>query len=199
MKRPLIAALVMAVVLPAGLVGAQVPPAPTAPPAAAAPAPAPRTPPPVPAPRPVPPAPAPRPVPPPQAVTPRPAPAPLPAGEPVNIRYEVVVFDKGGQPARKVVTILAAVGEMSMVRADSHPDGRPLAVDVTPSSIRNGKIMTRFGISYTPPPTANETRLEISQNTTLWMESGKPTVISEATDPISDRRVIVEVTATILK
>jgi hypothetical protein len=31
------------------------------------------------------------------------------------------------------------------------------------------------------------------------MESGKPTVISEATDPISDRRIIVEVTATILK
>jgi hypothetical protein len=130
------------------------------------------------------------------------APLPPPAGEPVNIRYEVVVFDKGGdQPARKVVTILAALGEMSMVRAD-RPDGRanPLGVDVTPSSIRNGKIMTRFGISYVPPTASiKETTLEISQNTTLWMENAKPTVISEATDPFSDRRIIVEVTATILK
>lgn len=174
MKRPMIAALVMAVVLPAGLVRAQAPPAP---------------------------APAPRPSP--QAVPAKPAPAVASGwGEPINIRYEVVVFDKGGaQPARKVVTILAAVGEMSMVRAD-RPDGRanPLGVDVTPSTIRNGKIMTRFGISYVPQTASvKETTLEISQNTTLWMENAKPTVISEATDPISDRRIIVEVTATILK
>jgi hypothetical protein len=130
------------------------------------------------------------------------APLPTPAVEPVNIRYEVVVFDKGGdQPTRKVVTILAAVGELSMVRADRSESygGNPLGVDVTPSSIRGGKIMTKVGISYVPLPSVKESALQISQNTTLWMESGKPTVISEATDPISDRRIIVEVTATILK
>lgn len=198
MKRPLIAALVvMAVVLPAGLVHAQAPPAPVLPPAPPVPTSQPAVAVPAAAPRQAQP-PSPQAVPPP----PKPAPAPLAAGEPVNIRYEVVVFDKGGdQPARKVVTILAALGEMSMVRADRRPDGRanPLGVDVTPSFLRNGKIMTRFGISYVPPPTDNQIKLEISQNTTLWMESGKPTVISEATDPISDRRIIVEVTATILK
>jgi hypothetical protein len=128
------------------------------------------------------------------------APVPLPAPELINIRFEVVVFDKGGdQPARKVVTLLAAVGETSMVRAERNGRANPLGVDVTPSSLQGGKIMTRFGISYVPPSTANESRLEINQNATLWMETGKPTVISEATDPISDRRIIVEVTATILK
>jgi hypothetical protein len=181
MKGPLIAALLMAVVLPAGLVRAQ------APPAQAPPAQAPRQ--------------ASRPSPP-QAAPAKAAPVPLPAPEPINIRYEVVVFDKGGdQPARKVVTILAALGEMSMVRADRNESfpGNPLGVDVTPSSVRGGKVMTKVGISYVPLPNVKESALQISQNTTLWMDSGKPTVITEAADPISDRRIIVEVTATILR
>jgi hypothetical protein len=33
----------------------------------------------------------------------------------------------------------------------------------------------------------------------LILESGKPTVVSQAADPSSDRKITVEVTATILK
>ena len=40
---------------------------------------------------------------------------------------------------------------------------------------------------------------DIKQNLVLILESGKSLVVSQATDPISDRRVTVEVTATILR
>ena len=40
---------------------------------------------------------------------------------------------------------------------------------------------------------------DIKQNLVLVLESGKSLVVSQATDPVSDRRVTVEVTATILK
>jgi len=41
--------------------------------------------------------------------------------------------------------------------------------------------------------------LYVRQNVSVWLESGKPMVISESADPLSDRRLTVEVTATILK
>jgi len=42
-------------------------------------------------------------------------------------------------------------------------------------------------------------RTDIRQNLIQILESGKTLTISEATDPVSDRRVKVDVTATILK
>jgi hypothetical protein len=39
----------------------------------------------------------------------------------------------------------------------------------------------------------------LNENITLILESGKPTIVSQAADPTSDRKITVEVTATILK
>jgi hypothetical protein len=49
------------------------------------------------------------------------------------------------------------------------------------------------------PPNRAPARRDIRQSLVLIFDSGKSLVISQATDPISDRRVTVEVTATILK
>ena len=40
---------------------------------------------------------------------------------------------------------------------------------------------------------------DIKQNLVLVLDSGKSLVVSQATDPVSDRRVTAEVTATVLK
>jgi hypothetical protein len=40
---------------------------------------------------------------------------------------------------------------------------------------------------------------QLNESMTLILDSGKPTVVSQAADPISDRRIAVEVTATILR
>jgi hypothetical protein len=80
-----------------------------------------------------------------------------------------------------------------------------LNVDVNPSAIRDDKVLTKLGIEYTPqvPPVAPGTpplpTLTVRQNVNVWLESGKPMVISESADPRSDRRLTVEVTATIIR
>ena len=72
--------------------------------------------------------------------------------------------------------------------------------------LANGKIRLTCSIQYyAGQGMVAETRdqpsgrTDIKQNLVLILESGKPLVVSQATDPISDRRVTVEVTATILK
>jgi hypothetical protein len=39
----------------------------------------------------------------------------------------------------------------------------------------------------------------INQSQTVILQSGKPLIVAQAADPVSDRKVIVEVKATILK
>ena len=39
----------------------------------------------------------------------------------------------------------------------------------------------------------------LNEMLSLILESGKPTIVSQAADPTSDRKITVEVTATILK
>jgi hypothetical protein len=77
-----------------------------------------------------------------------------------------------------------------------------LNVDASPTIMPNGKIRVKVALQYgagQSQPNDARPRTDIRQTLVLNLESGKPLVISEASDPISDRRVTVEVTATILK
>ena len=79
-------------------------------------------------------------------------------------------------------------------------DARPTIVQKEPN-----KIALNFGLEYLPTTrlTAQE---EGEPGLTSWnerlsviLESGKPMIVSQAADPTSDRKITVEVTATILK
>jgi hypothetical protein len=84
----------------------------------------------------------------------------------------------------------------------------PLNLDAFPTILTSGKIRLTCSIQYNAAPSSapvssNDPRAgsgtDIKQNLVLILDSGKSLVISQATDPISDRRVTVEVTATILR
>jgi len=81
----------------------------------------------------------------------------------------------------------------------------PLNLDAFPVILANGKIRLTCTIQYNsggasaPANFGPGAGTDIKQNLVLILESGKSLVISQATDPVSDRRVTVEVTATILK
>ena len=80
----------------------------------------------------------------------------------------------------------------------------PLNLDANPTILANGKIRLNCSIQYNAALAAPNDRdprvgTDIKQNLVLILESGKSLVVSQATDPISDRRVTVEVTATILR
>jgi hypothetical protein len=77
-----------------------------------------------------------------------------------------------------------------------------LNVDASPTILPNGKIRVRVTLQYAAGQAQSgdaRSRTDIRQTLVLILDSGKPLVISEASDPISDRHVTVEVTATILK
>jgi hypothetical protein len=174
-----------------------------------------QTPPPKPPPPKAPPAPAaipePAPVPPPPPAPP--APPVRKEGQAINIRVETTINETGGNapPVKKSVIAVAGDGENASVReiasVISTNPGTPnfgptsLNVDASPTILPNGKIRTRVTMQYAAGQTPSEPRVktDVRQTLVLILENGKPLVISEASDPVTDRRVTVEVTATILK
>ena len=144
-----------------------------------------------------------------QAPEPKPVPLQAPAApgdESMNIRYQIVIRETGGtSPRTKTVSLTMGLGSESSVRAQGTAATRtnhPLNVDISPVALRGNRVRTRIGIEYTPQtPEAAQgiPPLFVRESLTVWLEGGKPMVISEAADPLTDRRISVEVTATLLR
>jgi hypothetical protein len=202
--RTVIAALALAIVLAGSFIGVR-----TAEGAPAQRGQSPQVPAPVPAPAPAPPLP---PVLPEEVATPR---------QLVNIRVDLVVIEEGaGEPIRrKEVSLLLADRRSGSVRAGGFPvpdkpvpplappppddKFRPpafteptLRVDVLPWLERDGKIRTLVTMRYLSSPHFPR---EGEQKVEPLLESGKTMVVSQTSSAISDRKMRVEVTATILK
>jgi len=156
---------------------------------------------PAPAARPAPPA-----APPPPPPLPPAPPAPPREGQPINIRVEITISESGGTlpPVKKTVTTVVGDGHSGSVR-ESAPFNTPLNVDVHADILANNKLRVGSTVEYwsnaqmQPGTDARPGRTDVRASVVSVLDSGKPLMISEATDPISDRRVTVEVTATILK
>lgn len=140
-----------------------------------------------------PPAPPATPAPPPQAVEP---------GQLVNIRVDVSVVEDGGTepPLRKEVVLVLADRRSGMVRSSARAQNQVsdswVNVDARPWLERNGRIRTLVTLGYASPPhfsRGGDIKFE------PLLEDGKPMVVSRISSAVSDRRVTIEVTATILK
>ena len=145
-------------------------------------------------------------------------------GQPVNVKIEVSITDQSGSgtPARKVVTMMAADHQNTSIRssasvpvATKFPDGRtaPLQyrnvtinVDARPWLVARepNKVLISFGLEYQPKSAGGAEEMEpgmasLNERLSLVFESGKSVIVSQAADPTSDRKITVEVTATILR
>jgi hypothetical protein len=136
-----------------------------------------------------------------------------PAGQLVNIRIDVKITDERGSqtPVAKVVSLTVADGGMAFIRSTAEaPFGAktenlrviPLHVDATPR-IEGSKVRLKLSLEYNAVDVGGEPRqypkMEIRENLSLVLENEKPLLVAESPDPLSDRRVNVEVKATILK
>ena len=77
-----------------------------------------------------------------------------------------------------------------------------LNVDANPVVQSDGSVLLSLTLEYIPRPegpenTAGEATL--NERMTVTLESGKPMVISKAADPAGNRKINVEVTATVMK
>jgi len=126
-------------------------------------------------------------------------------GQAVNIRIEVTIADHfgSGEPARKSVSLVVADRASGAIRNAGSPRGI-INVDAHPVVIGATSIRLTLSLEYNPRINATSDQpsrefSSLSEQLTVVLESGKPLVVSQAADPTSDRKVAVEVRATIAK
>ena len=143
----------------------------------------------------------------------RPAPKPPePEGLPSNIRIELTITDQSGAGAaeKRTVSMIVADRKVGSIRSTGRVSSAgkvavaTLNVDATPTIVKDGQMRLDLGLEYVPKPGSEnagsgEARGTLNQRLSFVVESGKPLIISQASDPTSDRKMAVELTATILK
>ena len=124
-----------------------------------------------------------------------------------NVQVELTITDQlgTGVPEKKTVSMIVMSGTWSKIRnsaARTGPFQVGLNVDARPLINAEGAIQLELTIYYYPPQAKSEQQVlptELNQSLSVLLQSGKPMVVSQAADPASDRKVTVEVKATILK
>ena len=150
------------------------------------------------------------------------APEPPPPS-PANVRFDVVITDDSGvgRVLTKTVTLnLIASSNMvdsgiGQIRSSARPAGSPMVqsadgksvvpldlnlnVDINrPRLMPGNKIRVPIVVEYRPysaEPKAVTATVRASVD--MLMDHGKKTVISQSADPVTDRKVVIEVTPTI--
>jgi hypothetical protein len=75
-------------------------------------------------------------------------------------------------------------------------------MDARPQILSNGSVRVALGLEYNPRTLGTDSPSEwssLNEQLGVVLEPGKPLVVSQAADPASDRRIHVEVKATIAK
>jgi hypothetical protein len=143
---------------------------------------------------------------------PAPSFAPRNRGQLVNLRLEFTVTDQIGTapPVKKTITMNVADGESGRIRTNadvfrknSNPTVVPLSVDASPE-IDGTKIRLRASLEYqllsdAAGPDLPAGKTSITQSVTSILSDGVPTILSQSADPLTDRKVTLEVKATIIK
>lgn len=132
-------------------------------------------------------------------------------GQPMNVRLELTITDQRGEtPAiSKIVTMTLADRHHGRIRTQGDvrtPQGfRPviLNVDGNATIIQGGRARVMLTIEYRPVAAEAEnersTTPNINESLTVILDDGKPMVVSQSADPVTDRKVKVEVKITLLK
>jgi hypothetical protein len=130
-----------------------------------------------------------------------------------NVQIELTLTDQmGAQPAeKKTVSMIASSGNWSKIRSarsvhlpGEQPYVAELNVDARPFVSVDGQVQLEITLEYAPvsvdPKSGPRPRpAGLNQSQTIVLQSGKPLIVSQAADPLNDRKVVVEVKATVLK
>ena len=123
-----------------------------------------------------------------------------PAAQAANIRIELTITDlrSDSQTPPKAVTLLVEDRQNGRLRTGR--GSAALNLDARPEIVREGRIRVMVTLEYTPqdgperPP-----QPPIQESVTALLDDGKPLLISQSADPVTDRKVRVEVKATTVR
>jgi len=129
---------------------------------------------------------------------------------PTNVKLDLAITDTyGGTPSKKTVSMLILPSQNGRIRTSNVLPGSgfevKLNVDAHVSMAAPGYLTVMVTFEYTPAQVqsdATTTSLRPAQlNESLYvaLQDGKPLIVSQSADPATDRRVTVELTATIQK
>lgn len=128
-----------------------------------------------------------------------------------NVRIELMLTDqRTGSPTTSKTLMLTTSnqnwGKLRSEVTSALYGNAPLNVDARPIVMGDGKISVQLTIEYSqgrvPDAEGNTEKIaqvRLNESITAVLEDGKPLMITQSADPTSDRKVTVEVKATVLK
>ena len=136
-----------------------------------------------------------------EPMAPRPPAPPEPAPT-QNIRLDLKISDSAQTTSQKTVSMMIAERRNGRVRSQN--GGFILNVDARPEVVKDGRIVLNLTLEYQPRASADDepqrtSFSNVNESLGMLLVDGKPTIVSQSADPISDRKVTVEVTATLVK
>jgi len=127
----------------------------------------------------------------------------------VNVRIELAISETVGSnaPIRKTVVLITGNGSRGSVRSTMARPGYQMGlnVDAWPHVQRDGRISVSVTFQYSPEASqapgapSLDRPADLNETMEVYLVDGKPLVLSQSADPVGDRKVTVEVTATVLK
>jgi hypothetical protein len=134
-------------------------------------------------------------------------------GQPINVKLDLTITDQAGPgdaATKRSVSMIVADRHMGSVRSSGRVVVGPnnfnvgLNLDAEPFILNENQIRLTLALEYSPKPgtenaTSGEGRANLTERLTLWVQPGKPIVISHASDPTSDRKITAELVTTVLK
>jgi hypothetical protein len=145
---------------------------------------------------------------------------PIPASK--NIQVEITIIDQAGSapPVKKTLNVIAADNANGSIRSKvtvavpRHPPGPdpknysyedlPLNVDIRPQVTENkNRIRARLILNYETFYAAQASNMPalrsvVTVDQWVMLDNGKPMIVSQSADATTDRKVSVELKATIL-
>jgi hypothetical protein len=122
------------------------------------------------------------------------------AAQLANIRVELTIVDQRSDAPGAPKTVTMLVEDRQSARIRTGRGNASLNVDVRPDILREGRIRVMLSLEYTPQDGPDRAApMPIQESVTALLEDGKSVVVSQSADPSGDRKVRLEVKATIVK
>ncbi|HEY0874001.1 MAG TPA: hypothetical protein VGD94_11050 [Vicinamibacterales bacterium] len=133
--------------------------------------------------------------------------APANPDQAVSIKLDLTITDQTGasEPTKKVLSMIVADGLSGTIRNTGNvkDQGRvQIRAEARPKILPSGQIRLMLAVEYVPLATDTEGPVQgsaLHQQISTIVEPGKPVIVTESADPGSDRKILIEVKATLVK
>jgi hypothetical protein len=126
-------------------------------------------------------------------------------GKDLNIQIELTISDQSGSaaPEKRTVSMIVADASFGRIRSNQFNGAAGLNVDARTELLESERILVELTVEYKalPPDGVPPTKrpADMNEMLTIILQNGKPQVISQASDPVSDRKMTLEIRATVIK